>query len=132
MQRALKTTVQTGEAPLLTVTQRQLNEYFTGSRHVFTLPLCLTGSDFQNSVWRTLLAIPYGTTCFYAAVAHQLLRPTAVRSVANAVGANPLSILVPCHRVIGTHGGLSGYAGGLPAKHWLLQLEGSLPPTLFR
>lgn len=101
----------------------QLDEYFAGERHLFRLPLMAVGTDFQKEVWHTLAAIPYGTTCSYTAVADALGRPSAVRAVARAIGANPLSIIIPCHRVIGSDGRLTGYAGGLERKKYLLDLE---------
>jgi len=112
-------------AALLKQAQQQLNDYFAGRRRSFDLPLRLdTGTPFQNAVWQALTAIAYGTTCSYAALAQRLQRPSAVRAVAAAVGRNPLSILVPCHRVIGSRGQLTGYAGGLTRKRALLHLEG--------
>jgi len=111
--------------PLLKQAQQQLNDYFAGRRRSFDLPLRLdTGTPFQNAVWQALTAIAYGSTCSYAALAQRLQRPSAVRAVAAAVGRNPLSILVPCHRVIGSRGQLTGYAGGLTRKRALLHLEG--------
>lgn len=115
--------MQEGNSPVLTDAARQLDEYFHGQRQVFDIPLLLVGTDFQRQVWHQLLRIPFGTTISYAEQAAQIGHPRAVRAVANANGANALSIFVPCHRVIGTHRTLTGYAGGLPAKHFLLQLE---------
>lgn len=108
---------------------RQLKEYFEGRRHAFDLPLDLSsGTPFQQSVWRDLLDIGYGHTCSYADVAQRIGKTRAVRAVGAAVGANPLGIIVPCHRVIGADGSLTGYAAGLERKTWLLQLEGGLDP----
>ncbi len=107
----------------------QLDEYFAGTRQVFTVPLLFVGSDFQRSVWHELMNIPYGKTISYAALAVRLGRPSAVRAVANANGANAISIFAPCHRVIGSNNTLGGYGGGLNAKRYLLQLESS--PTIF-
>lgn len=115
--------MQEGNSPVLTDAARQLDEYFHGQRQVFDIPLLLVGTDFQRQVWQQLLRIPFGTTISYAEQAAQIGHPRAVRAVANANGANALSIFVPCHRVVGTHCTLTGYAGGLPAKHFLLQLE---------
>ena len=98
----------------------QLHQYFEGERQTFTLPLRLVGTAFQQEIWEVLRKIPYGQTCSYAAIAQQIGRPRAVRAVANAIGANPLSLLIPCHRVIGSSGKLTGYAGGLEAKRLLL------------
>ncbi len=102
---------------------RQLDEYFAGSRQQFELPLHPSGTPFQLEVWGALLTIPYGETVSYADIARRIRRPRAVRAVGAANGANPLAIIVPCHRVIGSHGDLVGYGGGLPAKRWLLAHE---------
>ncbi len=112
---------------MLAAARQQIDEYFAGIRQVFSLPIGFSGSEFQNKVWETLQSIPYGNTLSYASLAQKVGRPAAVRAVANAVGANPISILVPCHRIIGSNGSLTGYAGGLSAKRLLLQLEGLLP-----
>jgi methylated-DNA-[protein]-cysteine S-methyltransferase len=102
----------------------QLREYFSQQRQVFSLPLDYSaGTDFQQAVWRQLTAIAPGTTSSYAAIAQAIGKPGAVRAVGGAIGRNPLSIVVPCHRVIGSKGQLTGYAGGLPRKIALLQLE---------
>ena len=101
----------------------QLDEYFRRERRAFDLPLLFVGSDFQKRVWEELLRVPYGTTVSYGELARSLGRPTAVRAVANANGANAISIIVPCHRIIGANGTLTGYGGGLAAKSHLLALE---------
>ena len=101
----------------------QLGEFFAGERVDFSMPLDLRGTDFQRMVWQSLTEIPFGETVSYAEQAATLGRPTAVRAVASANGKNPVSIVVPCHRVIGSNGKLTGYAGGLDAKQWLLQHE---------
>ncbi|NNE97020.1 MAG: methylated-DNA--[protein]-cysteine S-methyltransferase [Acidimicrobiales bacterium] len=101
----------------------QLTEYFAGDRTQFELPLDLRGTDFQQEVWRSLADIPFGTTVSYGEQAKRLGRPSSVRAVASANGRNPVSIVLPCHRVIGSDGKLTGYAGGLDAKRWLLALE---------
>ena len=111
--------------PILIATARQLGEYFDGRRRVFDLPLDFGGTDFQKQVWRALLTIPFGETRSYAQIAAQLGRPKAVRAVGAANGRNPISIVAPCHRVIGTNGALTGFAGGLKAKAYLLRLEGA-------
>jgi methylated-DNA-[protein]-cysteine S-methyltransferase len=104
----------------------QLRAYFAGERTSFDLPLDLQhGTAFQQSVWRALLAIPCGTTTSYRRVGEQAGRPAAMRAVGAAVGRNPLTIFVPCHRVVGSDGSLTGYAGGLDRKRALLQLEGA-------
>jgi len=104
----------------------QLEEYFAGSRHTFDLPLDFGGTDFQKKVWNALLTIPFGETRSYADIARSIGSPTATRAVGAANGRNPISIVAPCHRVIGADGGLTGFAGGLEAKQFLLQLEGSI------
>lgn len=113
------------EAPteVLEATCTQLNGYFDGRRQEFSLPLLLCGTEFQKQVWQELLTIPYGTTVSYAELARRIGRPKSVRALANAVGANPIGIIVPCHRIIGSDGSLTGYAGGLDAKAYLLQSE---------
>lgn len=103
--------------------RRQFEEYFAGQRLQFDLPLHPSGTPFQLEVWGALLTIPYGETVSYTDIARRIRRPRAVRAVGAANGANPLSIVVPCHRVIGSHGDLVGYGGGLPAKRWLLAHE---------
>ena len=104
----------------------QLQEYFAGRRKTFDLPLAPRGTDFQCCVWRALSDIPWGTVCSYADIARAIDRPKAVRAVGAANGRNPLPIVVPCHRVIGSDGSLTGFAGGLDMKRKLLALEGSL------
>lgn len=101
----------------------QLEEYFSGQRREFTVPLVLAGTEFQCRVWSELMNIPYGVTVSYAELARRVGNPAGVRAVAAAVGANPLSIFVPCHRIVGSDGSLTGYAGGLGTKRFLLDLE---------
>jgi methylated-DNA-[protein]-cysteine S-methyltransferase len=108
--------------------RHQLEEYFAGTRHAFDLPLHPHGTPFQLEVWGALLAIPYGETTSYGVIAQRIGRRNAVRAVGAANGANPLSIIVPCHRVIGSNGDLTGYGGGLPAKRWLLAHERKFAP----
>ena len=105
----------------------QLKSYFAGKRKEFSLPLDLEGTPFQRQVWKRLQSIPYGKTVSYGAIAKGIGKPTASRAVGAANGQNPLSIVVPCHRVIGQNGHLVGYGGGLPIKETLLSLEGSRP-----
>lgn len=105
---------------------KQLDEFFAGKRRDFDIPLLFVGTDFQKRVWNELLKIPFGTTVSYAELARRIDMPKAVRAVANANGANPLSVFVPCHRVIGSNHSLTGYGGGLAAKQMLLELEGVL------
>ena len=113
--------------PMLSETERQLNEYFAGTRQQFELALDFAGTEFQQQVWQALLTIPFGETRSYSDIAHQIGNPSAVRAVGAANGKNPISIVAPCHRVIGSNGTLTGFAGGLQAKQTLLVLEGSLP-----
>ena len=103
----------------------QLRRYFAGEHVQFTCPLDLHGTPFQVAVWQALVRIPYGETRSYAEIAQAIDRPRAVRAVGAANGANPVAIIVPCHRVIGSNGTLTGYGGGLPTKRWLLSLEGN-------
>lgn len=113
---------------------RQLQEYFAGQRRTFDLPLDLHGTGFQVAVWQQLLGIPYGQTCSYGQIAGDLGDPRSVRAVGAANGRNPVSIVVPCHRVIGSNGALTGYAGGLERKRYLLELEARVTgdvPALF-
>ncbi len=111
------------ESEVIREAARQLDEYFVRKRTVFTVPLLFVGSDFQQRVWRQLQNISYGETVSYAEVARRIGQPTAVRAVANANGANAISIFVPCHRVIGSNRTLTGYGGGLDTKRFLLDLE---------
>jgi len=108
---------------VLLATEQQLHEYFSGTRTHFDLPLAPRGTEFQQAVWKALRTIPYGETRSYRDIAEQIARPKAMRAVGAANGRNPLSIVVPCHRVIGASGQLTGFAGGLPAKETLLRLE---------
>jgi methylated-DNA-[protein]-cysteine S-methyltransferase len=101
-----------------------MDEYFEGSRKEFQLPLAPEGTDFQKRVWSELLNIPYGATCSYLDVARALGDANAIRAVGAANGRNPISIIIPCHRVIGADGSLTGYGGGLWRKEWLLRHEG--------
>ncbi len=115
-------------APVIEQAKRQLADYFAGSRRHFELPLLMVGSDFQRSVWHALGEVPYGAKASYLALATRMGRPEAVRAVAAANGANALAIIVPCHRIIGSDGELTGYAGGLEAKRQLLALESDSHP----
>ena len=112
-----------GEAPVLSEARRQLDGYFAGKRTVFDLRLAPSGAAFQQRVWALLLRIPFGETHTYGALAAQLGNPNAARAVGAAVGRNPISIIVPCHRVVGASGALTGFAGGLDRKRWLLAHE---------
>jgi methylated-DNA-[protein]-cysteine S-methyltransferase len=112
--------------PLLLEAERQLNEYFEGKRKTFSVKLDFAGTEFQKAVWNALLTIPYGETRSYGDIAGQIGNPKAVRAVGAANGRNPISIIAPCHRVIGANGKLTGFAGGLDAKSCLLRIEGSI------
>jgi methylated-DNA-[protein]-cysteine S-methyltransferase len=111
--------------PVLSETARQLGEYFAGKRRGFDLPICLGGTDFQRKVWDALARIPYGETVSYGEIAAQVGSPGASRAVGMANNRNPISIVIPCHRVIGHDGALVGYGGGLDKKRYLLELEKS-------
>jgi len=115
--------------PVLVETGRQLGEYFAGARRSFDVPLSFAGTDFQKSVWAALLTIPFGETRSYGEIAEQVGKPSASRAVGAANGRNPISIIAPCHRVIGSGGQLTGFAGGLEAKTFLLDHERQ--PSLF-
>ena len=111
---------------------RQLGEYFRNERKVFDLPLLPAGTEFQKMVWKELITIPFGETITYSELAERMGGEKLVRAVASANARNPIPILIPCHRVIGKDGHLTGYAGGLWRKQWLLELEGAYPKgTLF-
>lgn len=115
--------VENDEHPVLVQTERQLREYFSGKRKAFSVALDMRGTRFQKDVWEALLAIPFGETKSYGLLAKQLGNPRATRAVGAANGRNPISIIVPCHRVIGSSGKLTGFAGGLDVKAHLLSLE---------
>jgi methylated-DNA-[protein]-cysteine S-methyltransferase len=118
--------VQSGDDPVLDGAARQLDEFLTGARTAFDLPLAPHGTAFQREVWEALRAIPYGTTATYAQLAVAVGRPAAVRAVGQANGRNPIAVVVPCHRVVGADGSLTGYAGGTARKAALLRLEQSV------
>lgn len=115
--------VRKDDHPLVRQAVRQITEYFDGKRREFDLPLELEGTDFQRRAWNALLAIPYGETRCYSELAHAIGFPRAARAVGSANHANPIAIIVPCHRVIAAGGGLGGYGGGLDRKQFLLDLE---------
>ena len=110
-------------SPVIEMTIVQLEEYFAGKRQEFDIPILMVGTDFQKQVWVELQKIPFGKTATYLQLAQNMNNPNAVRAVANANGANAISIIIPCHRIIGSDGKLVGYAGGLQAKKKLLELE---------
>jgi methylated-DNA-[protein]-cysteine S-methyltransferase len=121
----------TGPVPLLLEAKCQLEAYFHGDLREFQLPLDFEGTDFQKRVWRQLQTIPYGQTRSYSQIAQAIGSPQAIRAVGAANGANPIAIVVPCHRVIGANGKLVGYGGGLPLKKKLLELEGVVTASLY-
>src|SRR5688572_17489973 len=123
LKKLLRASIIPGHSPHFDTLKVQLDEYFAGKRKSFSVPLVMPGSEFQQQVWNELIAIPYGSTRSYNQQAKAIARPLAVRAVANANGCNRISILVPCHRVIGEDGHLTGYGGGLWRKRWLLDLE---------
>lgn len=114
------------DLPVLALARAQLDEYFAGKRTRFDLPLAPHGTEFQQAVWRALLKVGCGRTSTYGALAAAVGRPEAARAVGAAMGANPIPIIVPCHRIIGADGSLTGFGGGLERKTKLLQLEGAL------
>ena len=118
-----------GDNAILRETRAQLEDYFAGRRRDFALPLGPRGTGFQRGVWHTLADIPYGTTISYAQLAQRVGKASAIRAVGAANGRNPLPIVLPCHRVVGSDGSLTGFGGGLPTKRFLLELEGALAPA---
>ncbi|QOY63369.1 methylated-DNA--[protein]-cysteine S-methyltransferase [Lysobacter sp. H21R4] len=116
-----------GTLPVLDATRTQLDEYFAGRRTGFDMPLSPQGTLFQRDIWTALAQIPYGQTISYGAVATRAGHAGAMRAVGAAVGRNPVPIVVPCHRVMGADGSMTGFSGGLPVKRQLLVLEGALP-----
>lgn len=119
----VSTTAESGLPEVMEWCQKELNEYFNGERTTFTFPFEQPGTPFQREVWNSLREIPYGETISYRELAERVSRPKAVRAVGSTNGRNGLSIVVPCHRVIGSNGTLTGYAGGLWRKEWLLHHE---------
>lgn len=113
-----------GRVPILALAKRELGDYFRGKLREFTVPLAPEGTTFQRDVWNALIALPYGETTTYGEIAKKIGRPAAVRAVGAANGANPIPIIIPCHRVIGRDGSLTGYGGGIAIKQFLLRLEG--------
>jgi O-6-methylguanine DNA methyltransferase len=121
--KSLNEKIEMGESPFFGQLKTELEEYFQGKRKVFSVPLDLVGTDFQKKVWAELLKIPYGKTISYKQLAERTGDSNASRAVANANGMNKIALIVPCHRVIGANGTLTGYAGGLERKHFVLELE---------
>ncbi len=126
LKRILRAEFKEGMSEVIEKAERQLDEFFAGQRREFDVPLLFVGTDFQKTVWNELLKIPFGQTISYDEMARRIGMPDAVRAVANANGANSMSIFVPCHRVIGSDRSLTGYGGGLNTKRMLLELEGVL------
>ncbi len=123
LQRILNANYVEGSSDVIEMARQQLNEYFLHQRKEFDVPLLFVGTDFQKKVWNELLKIPYGTTVSYGELARRIGMPNAVRAVANANAVNAISVIAPCHRVIGSDGTLTGYGGGLERKRFLLELE---------
>jgi len=123
VQKGLNATFVEGESSVLKFAKEELEAYFKGLRITFDIPLLLVGTEFQKSVWQGLLQLPFGATASYRELAQNIDNKTAVRAVASATGANAISIFIPCHRIIGSDGSLTGYTGGLEAKKKLLALE---------
>jgi methylated-DNA-[protein]-cysteine S-methyltransferase len=129
--KALKPMHEAPKHPALLEVERQLKAYFEGTLESFSLPLDFIGTAFQKQVWAALMTIPYGETRSYAQIAQQIGSPKAVRAVGAANGKNPIPIIAPCHRVIGANGTLTGFAGGLKTKAFLLELESKTPSLIF-
>lgn len=123
LKRMLDAEFVNGNSPVIQQAMKELDEYFAGKRREFTVPLLFTGTEFQKRVWNELLNVPFGKTISYASLSERIGMPKAVRAVANANGANSMSIFAPCHRIIGSDRSLTGYGGGLNAKRFLLELE---------
>ena len=126
IQKALDAEYVEESSDVIEKTIRQMKEYFANDRKVFDIPMLMLGTDFQKSVWEGLIKIPYGETASYLELAKNIGNEKAVRAVATANGANAISILIPCHRIIGSDGSLTGYAGGLDVKRKLLEIENNL------
>lgn len=123
LKKFLNTTIEDGDNDHLQTIKKQLKEYFEGNRKEFALPVISPGTEFQQIVWKKLQEIPFGTTISYQEMANKLNKSGSVRAVANANGMNRISIVIPCHRVIGSDGSLTGYGGGLKRKKWLIDHE---------
>jgi len=126
IQKGLKAEYVEENSEVIEETIKQMKEYFAHERKDFDIPLLMVGTDFQKSVWKGLIQVPYGTTASYLELSRNIGNEKAVRAVASANGANSISIMIPCHRIIGSNGDLVGYAGGLPVKKKLLELEKNL------
>jgi len=117
------------DAQMFARAKGELTEYFAGTRTKFTVPIKLSGSDFQRAVWQALIDVPYGETCSYGAIAHAINNPKSSRAVGGANNANPIPVIVPCHRIIGADKSMTGFGGGIPTKEFLLGLEGRVAGT---
>lgn len=127
MAKLLKAELNEGKSDILDRTRKQLKLYFDGRLLKFNLPLHAVGTDFQKNVWKRLAGIPHGQTTNYGKIAESVGKPKGARAAGMAIGSNPIAIVVPCHRVIGKSGDLTGFGGGLWRKKWLLEHEGALP-----
>lgn len=127
LSQALKAEIKEGKSQTIIETIKQLDEYFSAKRQTFSLSLLLPGTALQQQVWNALLTIPFGQTISYKEIAQRIRKPRATRAVANAIGANALSIIIPCHRVIGSQHSLTGYAGGIERKKELIEWEVGVP-----
>ncbi|RAJ31810.1 AraC family transcriptional regulator of adaptative response/methylated-DNA-[protein]-cysteine methyltransferase [Pedobacter cryoconitis] len=123
LQKLLNAVMQPGQNPHLVQLENELAEYFEGKRKVFSVPLHTPGNEFAQTVWQTLQEIPYGQTCSYKQQADKMNNPKAIRAIASTNGRNRLAIIIPCHRVIGSDGSMTGYAAGVEKKKWLLKFE---------
>lgn len=123
LQKLLDATVVFGKTGHLELVEKELNEYFAGKRKIFSVPLHMPGNEFAKSVWKALQEIPYGKTCSYKDQADRMNNPKAIRAIASTNGRNRLAIIIPCHRVIGSNGSMTGYAAGVDKKKWLLKFE---------
>lgn len=126
LERLLHANLESDTSEEIERAEQELDEYFAGTRKEFDMPLFTVGTDLQQEVWSELQKIPYGETISYKDLAERMGRADAIRAVANAVGNNAISLFIPCHRIIGSNNALTGYAGGLEAKHALLELEGGV------
>jgi len=125
LKKLLNAVMKPGRNEHLNQLETELAEYFEGKRKTFSVPLHTPGNDFSRAVWQSLQQIPYGTTCTYKEQADQMNNPKAIRAIASTNGRNRLAIIIPCHRVIGSNGSMTGYAGGIDKKKWLLKFERS-------
>lgn len=123
LQKLLNGVIKPGKNNHLEQLETELQEYFAGTRKIFTVPLHSPGNDFAQAVWKTLQEIPYGATCSYKEQANRMNNPKAIRAIAATNGRNRLAIIIPCHRVIGSNGSMTGYAAGVDKKKWLLRFE---------